>query len=369
MTGMYKHFIRPFLFQFDSETVHEFVLNRLSQQYHLLKIFRGTFRFEHTLLRQTLFNKTFENPVGLAAGFDKFSKGIPVWDSLGFGFAEIGTITGQEQTGNDRPRLFRLKKDEALINRFGFNNPGAEKAAGTLEKWEAKKILHTIPVGINIGKTKIVELEKAKDDYLLSFEKLWTYADYFVVNVSSPNTPNLRELQDKNFLTAILLTLTERNVRLSRKALIPPKAILVKIAPDLSLNQVDDVLTVIETAGVDGIVATNTTVERKNLLSDPQLTRETGGLSGKPLKNISTEIIRHIYNSTKGKITIIGVGGIFNGDDAYEKIRAGASLVQIYTSFIYEGPMVCKKINKRLAELVERDGFKNVGEAVGRGRN
>lgn len=366
---MYKHFIRPFLFQFDSETVHEFVLNRLSQQYHILKIFRSAFQFENPLLRQTIFNKTFENPVGLAAGFDKFAKGIPVWDSLGFGFAEIGTITGQEQPGNDRPRLFRLKKDEALINRFGFNNPGAEKAARTLAEWEAKKILHAIPVGINIGKTKIVELEKAKDDYLLSFEKLWTFADYFVVNVSSPNTPNLRELQDKRFLTDILLALAEKNVRLSRQALIPPKAILVKIAPDLSLSQIDEVLTVVETAGVDGVVATNTTIERKNLSSDPQLVSETGGLSGKPLKNASTEIIRHIYNSTKGKITIVGVGGIFNGDDAYEKIRAGASLVQIYTGFIYEGPMVCKKTNKTLAELVERDGFKNIAEAVGKGKN
>lgn len=366
---MYKTFIRPVLFQFDSETVHEFVLNRLAQQLHLLKIFRGTFKFENPLLRQTLFNKFFENPVGLAAGFDKFAKGIPVWDSLGFGFAEIGTITAQEQPGNDRPRLFRLKKDDALINRFGFNNPGSEKAERTLAEWEAEKILHAIPVGINIGKTKVVGLEKAKDDYLLSFERLWTYADYFVVNVSSPNTPNLRELQDKSFLTEILLALAERNVRLSRKALIPPKAILVKIAPDLSLSQIDDVLSVIETAGVDGIVATNTTVERKNLLSHAQLTNETGGLSGRPLKNISTEIIRHIYNSTQGKIVIIGVGGIFNGDDAYEKIKAGASLVQIYTGFIYEGPMICKKINKRLVELLKRDGFNNIVEAVGKGKN
>lgn len=365
---MYKLFVRPILFQFDSESVHDFVLNRLAQHHALLKIFRNVFQFNHPELQQGIFNKSFKNPVGLAAGFDKFAQGIPVWDSLGFGFAEIGTITAQEQPGNDRPRLFRLKKDDALINRFGFNNPGSEKAAQTLAEWDDEKLLHSIPLGINIGKTKIVDLERAKDDYLFSFEKLWTYADYFVVNVSSPNTPNLRELQDKSFLTDILMALAERNSRLSRKAGIPPKAVLVKIAPDLSMSQIDDVLSVIETAGVDGIVATNTTIERKNLLSDPQLRGETGGLSGKPLKNLSTEIIRHIYNSTQGKIVIIGVGGIFNGDDAYEKIKAGASLLQVYTGFIYEGPMICKKINKRLVELLKRDGFNNIVEAVGKER-
>ena len=364
---MYKQFIRPILFRFDSESVHDFVIKRLEQHCRLLKTFRSVFQFNHPALHQNVFSRNFVNPVGLAAGFDKFAQGVPVWDSLGFGFAEIGTITGQEQPGNERPRLYRLIKDEALINRFGFNNPGSEKAARTLKAWDEKKILHSIPLGVNIGKTKTVELERAKDDYLLSFEKLWLYADYFVVNVSSPNTPNLRELQDKKFLTDILLALAEKNSHMSRKAVVPPKAILVKIAPDLSLSQIDDVLSVIETAGVDGIVATNTTVERKNLLSDANLAKETGGLSGKPLRKTSTEIIRHIYHSTNGKITIIGVGGIFSGDDAYEKIKAGASLVQIYTGFIYEGPAICKKINKRLVELLKQDGFKNISEAIGKG--
>lgn len=363
---MYKSLIRPFLFQFDSESVHDFVLSRLAHGHTFLKYFKKSFQVNDPALVQTLFNIPFQNPIGLAAGFDKFAKAIPVWNYLGFGFAEIGTVTGMEQPGNNRPRLFRLKKDEALINRFGFNNAGALKTASTLALWKTKKLLHSIPVGINIGKTKIVELKKAKDDYLFSFEKLWAYGDYFVVNVSSPNTPNLRELQDKSFLTDILQILTETNNRHCASAGQTPKPILVKIAPDLSLTQIDEVLQVIESTKIHGIVATNTTIERNGLLSDSLLKNETGGLSGKPLKKKSTEIIRHIYASTQGKIVIIGVGGIFNGDDAYEKIKAGASLVQIYTGFIYEGPAVCKKIHQRLIELVKRDGFKNIAEAVGK---
>jgi dihydroorotate dehydrogenase len=363
---MYKSLIRPFLFQFDSETVHEFALRKLAKHYQWLRLFQRAFQFHDPILTQNLFNKTFPNPVGLAAGFDKFAIGIPAWNYLGFGFSEIGTITGLEQPGNPRPRLFRLKKDEALINRFGFNNSGAEKAAAQLDHWEKEGLLHTIPVGINIGKSKIVELDHAKEDYLTSFEKLWPYGDYFVVNVSSPNTPNLRELQDKAFLTDILILLSEKNTRLSHENKIPPKTILVKIAPDLSLSQIDDVISVVETTGIDGIVATNTTIERNDLRSDPTLTGETGGLSGKPLGKRSTEIIRYIYNVTQGKIKIIGAGGIFTAKDAYKKIRAGASLVQIYTGFIYEGPGICRRINKKLAALLKRDGFKNILEAVGR---
>lgn len=363
---MYKSLIRPILFRFDSEDIHVFVLHRLARYHEILKHFRHLFQVHNPILAQTIFNKTFPNPVGLAAGFDKFAIGIPVWNYLGFGFSEIGTITGLEQPGNPRPRLFRLIEDEALINRFGFNNHGADKAAGRLEHWEKEHLLHDIPVGINIGKSKIVELDHAKNDYLSSFEKLWPYGDYFVVNVSSPNTPNLRELQDKSFLTDILMLLSEKNARLSHESKIPPKAILVKIAPDLSLSQIDDVISVVETTGIDGIVATNTTIERNGLRSDASLTNETGGLSGKPLEKRSTEIIRYIYTATQGKIMIIGAGGIFTAEDAYEKIRAGASLVQIYTGFIYEGPGICRKINKKLVKLLKRDGFKNIAEAVGR---
>ncbi len=363
---MYKQIIRPLLFRYDSEFIHEMVMDRLSRHYQLLIPIQRLFQTADPALKQTLFNKTFPNPVGLAAGFDKWAKGIPAWNYLGFGFAEIGTITGLEQPGNDRPRLFRLPLDEALINRFGFNNSGAEKTAQTLSQWEKEGLLHRIPVGINIGKSKAVELANAKNDYLSSFERLWPYADYFVVNVSSPNTPHLRELQDRSWLTDILTVLSEKNSRLSRIAKIPPKAILVKIAPDLSLSQIDDVLSVIEITAIDGIVATNTTVERQGLRSEKRWTGEAGGLSGKPLRRMSTEIIRHIYRSTQGRIAIVGVGGIFTGDDAYEKIRAGASLVQIYTGFVYEGPRVCKNINGRLIQLLRRDGFRTVSEAVGK---
>lgn len=364
---MYKKLIRPFLFQFDSESVHDFVLNRLAQNRRLLKYFQQSFQVNDPVLAQTFFGRSFRNPIGLAAGFDKYAKAIPAWNYLGFGFAEIGTVTGMEQPGNEHPRLFRLKKDEALINRFGFNNAGALKTASTLANWEAKRLLHTIPLGINIGKSKIIELEKAKEDYLFSFKNLWKYGDYFVVNVSSPNTPNLRELQDKSFLTDILQLLAETNTQMSAGLSQPEKPLFVKIAPDLSFSQIDAVLEVIDRVKINGIVATNTTIERNGLRSDKNLISESGGLSGKPLARKSTEIIRHIHSSTYGKLFIVGAGGIFNGDDAYEKIRAGASLLQLYTGFIYEGPMICKKINRKLIEYVKRDGFKNLSEAIGRG--
>lgn len=235
--------------------------------------------------------------------------------------------------------------------------------AETLQRWHKKKFLHTIPLGINIGKTKVVELDKAYEDYLFSFKTLWPYADYFVVNVSSPNTPDLRQLQDKSFLTEILRTLTATNLELSRSS--KPKPIFVKIAPDLSFEQIDEVLDVVQQYKINGIIATNTTITRENLISSNELKNEQGGLSGKPLKMKSTEIIRHIYKATRGQIIIIGVGGIFTAVNAYEKIKAGASLVQLYTGFIYEGPSICKKINRELVRLLERDGIRNVAEAVG----
>lgn len=362
---IYRSMIRPMLFQFDSEAIHDFVVRRILSHDQLIRAMSPFFTYRHAALEQTVFDLTFPSPVGLAAGFDKMATGIPAWPALGFGFSEIGTVTGQAQPGNDKPRLFRLKKDDALINRFGFNNAGAIKTAETLRHWRKKGFLHTIPLGINIGKTKIVELEKAYEDYLFSFKTLWPYADYFVVNVSSPNTPNLRQLQDKSFLTDILKTLSAANGELSGDS--KAKPILVKIAPDLTFGQIDDVLDVIQQTGINGIIATNTTVTRENLISDAVLQNEQGGLSGKPLRKKSTEVIRHIYKTTRGQLTIIGVGGIFTADDAYEKIKAGASLVQIYTGFIYEGPSICKKINRGLVTLLERDGIRNVAEAVGVG--
>ncbi len=366
---IYKKILRPVLFRWDSETIHDFLLHQLSLNYAWLDRFQFAFQEAHPALAQMILNLKFANPVGLAAGFDKYAKAVPAWHTLGFGFAEIGTITAQAQTGNDKPRVFRLKKDEALINRFGSNNDGARRTAETLQAWEQKKLLRAIPLGVNIGKTKVVELIRAHTDYEFSFEQLWKLADYFTVNVSSPNTPNLRELQDESFLQEILQALAQTNRRLSLKYDSTQKPILVKIAPDLTFQQVDSVLGVVEKTQTSGILATNTTIRRDHLCSNEELYSESGGLSGKPLKDISTEMISHIYKSTGGKFLIVGAGGIFSGDDAYEKIKAGASLVQIYTGFIYEGPLICKKINRRLVQLLERDGFKNISEAVGTAHN
>jgi len=360
----YKTFVRPLLFLFDSESIHDFALSGLAAGYRWLESLR--FLHQDPALHQKLFDIDFRSPIGLAAGFDKFAKAIPAWNAMGFGFAEIGTVTGQPQAGNDKPRLFRLRRDHALINRFGFNNDGAAKTAQTLAYWMNKKKLRSIPIGINIGKTKSVETDKAFEDYLFSFHELWPFADYFTINVSSPNTPDLRRLQEKPFLVQILKTLASANQKMASENRSSPRPIFVKIAPDLSWEQIDDVLQAATECGIQGIIATNTTVQRELLKSKESLKAETGGLSGQPLTQRSTEIIRYIYKNAGSKLIIIGVGGIFTGNDAYEKIKAGASLVQVYTGFIYEGPMICRKINRRLAALLHKDGFKNISEAVGK---
>ncbi len=354
----YKNILRPLLFRRDPEKIHDVAMNVLKTFQPVSKLVQPYFQVKSTALSQNLWTLTFQNPVGLAAGFDKYARALSSWEHLGFGFTEIGTITGREQSGNPKPRLFRLPEDRALINRFGFNNDGAQKSAFRFAEWR-KNTNFTIPIGINIGKSKSVDLDQAMDDYLFSFEKLYSYADYFVVNVSSPNTPNLRQLQDGKFLREILSLLEKSNTH--------HKPILVKIAPDLTWEQVDEVIQVVTDTKIHGIIATNTTILRDGLSS--KNAAETGGLSGMPVKNRSTEIIRHIFENTKGKIKIIGVGGIFTGDDAYEKIKAGASLIQIYTGFIYEGPSACKNINTRILELMKRDGFRNISEAIGKEPN
>jgi dihydroorotate dehydrogenase len=364
---IYKKILRPILFRWDSEAVHDFVLHQLSRHYRQVEHIRSVFQQRHPALTQTISSLKFVNPVGLAAGFDKYAQALPVWTYFGFGFAEIGTITAEEQPGNARPRLFRLTKDHALINRFGFNNQGALKTAAALHVWEQEQLLHTIPIGINIGKTKTVASDQAFRDYLFTFEKLWPYADYFTINVSSPNTPNLRELQERKFLEEILATLNRANQDLAAKFQMPVRPVFVKIAPDLAYSKIDEVLDVVEAAKINGIIAVNTTVQRENLLSGRKLISEAGGLSGKPLQKASTEIIRYIYRNTQRRLIIIGCGGIFNADDAYEKIKAGASLIQIYTGFIYEGPSISKKINRGLVRLIQKDGFRNISEAVGAG--
>jgi len=287
-------------------------------------------------LERHLFGLTFKNPVGLAAGFDKNAVLFDQLSAFGFGFVEIGTVTPKPQPGNPKRRLFRLKKDKALINRMGFNNEGVAVIAGRLKKKKTDII-----IGGNIGKNKTTPNEKAVDDYLICFDKLFDVVDYFVVNVSSPNTPNLRALQDKKPLTKIMQALQDVNNTKDN-----PKPILLKIAPDLTDNQLLDIIDIVKITKIAGVIATNTTLSREGLQSDNK--KETGGLSGQPLRNRATEVIRFLSEKSDKAFPIIGVGGIHSVDDANEKLAAGADLVQLYTGFVYEGPSLVKKINKRI---------------------
>jgi dihydroorotate dehydrogenase len=303
---------------------------------------RQLFTFEHPNLRRELFGLSFKNPVGLAAGFDKDAKYIDELDCLGFGFIEIGTLTPKGQPGNEQPRLFRLPTDEALINRMGFNNQGVEIA---LEKLKNRN--KSIIVGGNIGKNKVTPNELATEDYLYCFKALFDYVDYFVVNVSSPNTPDLRALQEKEPLTKLLETLQAENNKQTK-----PKPILLKIAPDLTNEQLDDIIEIVTETKLAGIIAGNTTINRAGL-STSNATLEAignGGLSGAPLRKRATEVVSYIHTKSNGQIPIIGVGGINSAEDALEKIKAGASLIQIYTGFVYQGPSLIKRINKKIHE-------------------
>ena len=336
---LYKFLIRPILFLIDPERVHHISFKgmRFLSSLGLISLVRPS-RLKDPKLQTEVFGIKFPNPVGLAAGFDKDAKLVDPLADLGFGFVEIGTLTPKPQPGNDKPRLFRLKKDSAVINRMGFNNGGVEAAVARLKK-KKKNII----VGGNIGKNKVTPNENALDDYLICYHALKDIVDYFVVNVSSPNTPGLRDLQEKGPLLKILGTLQEENQKIAN-----PKPILLKIAPDLTDGQLDDIVDIVTESGIAGIICTNTTISRDNLQTEDSKVEAigNGGLSGKPLTKRSTEVIRYINNKSEGKIKIIGVGGIMNGADAVEKLNAGASLVQIYTGFIYEGPALIKDINK-----------------------
>jgi len=295
---------------------------------------------------QEVFGLTFKNPIGLAAGFDKDAKLIDEMASLGFGFIEIGTLTPKPQGGNPQPRLFRLPQDQGLINRLGFNNGGVLAAAERLKKRKSDVI-----IGGNIGKNKDTPNEEAVGDYLFCLEALHPYVDYFVLNVSSPNTPNLRELQEKEPLKKLLTAVMEAN---DTKA--TPKPILLKIAPDLTEGQLDDIVEIVMETGIAGIIATNTTLDRSNLLTDAEEVSDmgAGGLSGKPVKDKSTEVIRYLAKRSQNSFPIIGVGGIFTVQDAIEKLEAGASLVQVYSGMVYEGPSLIKRLNKGLARFYRR---------------
>ena len=343
---MYK-LLRSVLFCFDPEWVHYFSMNLLRFACKIpFKKEALHWWFKPKVNTQfSIFNIQFQNRVGLGAGFDKNAKYLNELEALGFGFVEIGTVTPLSQAGNDKPRLFRLPKDKALINRMGFNNDGVEAVAERLKKIKNQKSKIKIIIGGNIGKNKVTPNEDAWKDYEICFNALHDYVDYFVVNVSSPNTPGLRELQEKDSLRKILTNLQQLNTKL-----LNPKPILLKIAPDLTTEQIDDVIDLALEIKLDGLVASNTTISRDKLqTSNHKLqTIGAGGLSGLPLKHRSTEIVKYIHQKTNGQIPVIASGGIFTGADAKEKIEAGASLVQVWTGFIYEGPAIVKNICKTI---------------------
>ncbi|MDB9961510.1 quinone-dependent dihydroorotate dehydrogenase [Oceanihabitans sp.] len=337
---MYKLLIRPLFFLFDPEKIHHFTFSFIrfvNKVPGFSSIFRRLYLIEDKKLERQLFGLTFKNPVGLAAGFDKDAKLFNELNNFGFGFIEIGTLTPKPQDGNPKKRLFRLKADQAIINRMGFNNGGVFEAVERLK--HNKGVL----IGGNIGKNKVTPNEDAVDDYKICFNALFDYVDYFVVNVSSPNTPNLRALQDKEPLTKLLKVLKDENANKSKG-----KPILLKIAPDLTDSQLLDIIDIVAETQIDGVIATNTTIFREGLQSENKT--EVGGLSGKPLSSRSTEVIRFLSEKSNKAFPIIGVGGIHTKEDALEKLHAGADLVQLYTGFIYEGPQLIKEINKALLQ-------------------
>lgn len=360
MSRFYQKMIRPLLFKLPTETAHEFGLDALrvglgSQvlQKELAKKFQSD---EFGTLER--FGLKFKNPFGIAAGFDKNAVVANQLSAIGFGFVEVGTVTFHAQAGNEKPRLFRLPKDGALINRAGFNNEGTAAAVERLKKSRPECVL-----GINIGKSKIVPNEAATEDYLKSFELAHPVADYIAVNVSSPNTPGLRELQKAEHLQELLATLQKKNVEMNAKPL------LVKIAPDLTEGEIEAIVDISLRLNIAGIIATNTTIKRDNLQTDRKEIERigAGGLSGKPVRESSNTVIKQIYRHSNGKLPIVGVGGIFTAADAFEKIRAGASLIQSYTGFVYQGITFARDINFGLAKILRDKGFESLDEAIGSG--
>lgn len=361
---MLYYAFRPLLFSLDPETAHDLTFAALRPVQWTLQHFYPNGAAEDPLLTQHLWGLRFPNPIGLAAGLDKNAELPHIWAALGFGFAELGTVTARSQPGNPKPRLFRLPPDRALINRLGFNNRGATTVARELSA-RLSGGRPPIPLGINIGKSRVTPTEKAVDDYIRSFRSLFPHADYVAVNVSSPNTPGLRDLQAAEQLAPLLSALQNENERLAAKLRTDPRPILVKVAPDLASEDLHDVALVAKKHHAAGIIATNTTVARPNLQADPKLCSETGGLSGAPLDELSTNAIRTLHRAAGKNLPIVGVGGVFDADAAYRKIRAGAALVQIYTCLVYRGPGIAAEINTGLRERLQHDGFSNVADAVG----
>jgi dihydroorotate dehydrogenase len=360
---LYKHIIKPLLFQMDPEKAHHLTIDGLHTAAgipgvkSLLNGLYGT-RSAHEL-NTSVWGIDFANPIGLAAGLDKNAKAVAGFSRLGFGFMEVGTVTPQPQVGNELPRLFRLPEDGALINRMGFNNVGIETMALHLE--QAGK--HTIPIAVNIGKNKTTPNEQAEEDYRACIRGLYEYGDFFVVNISSPNTPDLRSLQHGDDLSRLLASVQDEMKLQHQKHGGAEKPVLVKIAPDLQNEEIAYMVQTIMASGISGIIASNTTISREGLTHMHK--GETGGLSGRPLTERSTRLIHTLYAQTEGKLPIIGSGGVFTAEDAYNKICAGASLVEVYTSLIYEGPGLIRRLNEGLKILLQKNGFNHVSQAVG----
>ncbi len=359
---LYRSLLRPLLFRLPAETAHELALHSLSFSPSLTKHLLGD-RFRRSPFgKLRRFGLTFSNPVGLAAGFDKDGIALESLAALGFGFIEAGTVTYHPQPGNARPRLFRLPLDKALINRAGFNNEGAKEFAKRVALHKPDCVL-----GVSIGKSKIIAVEEAVEDYLMSFELVYPVADYVAVNVSSPNTARLRELQRPDQLDELLRALQLRNKELEAKGVGHALPILIKISPDLNDEELKDIVEVAQQNNIAGLIATNTTTERAGLRTPAETVQAfgDGGLSGAPLKHRSAQVIAMLYNLTGGSMPLIGVGGIFSAQDAWEMISAGASLVQVYTGLIYEGPAIARNINEGLRRIVSSEGFVSLDEAVG----
>lgn len=361
MEDPFYKLLRPILYQQDPENIHHRVLTAIKSfacMPGFQTMVRQVYRFEHPALATQVWGRRFVNPIGVAAGFDKDGLIYNPLLALGFGYVEIGTVTPEPQPGNPKPRIFRLVEDQAVINRLGFNNQGLQALETRLKKQKAQGIL-----GINVGKNKVTALDKAVDDYVKGIQVVYPYADYLTVNISSPNTEGLRDLQSAESLEWLLTRVleTREHLKVEHGRSVP---LLVKIAPDLNDQQLQDIVLLSRKFAIDGLIATNTTLAREGL-SNRQLAQETGGLSGKPLMALSTRILSDLYRELKGSIPLIGVGGVSSGEDAYRKIRAGANLVQLYTGFIYRGPASVKLIKKELVQCLKRDGYKTVTEAVG----
>lgn len=361
---LYRSMLRSLLFRLPPETAHELALSMLVRAPNLTRRLTTGKTKAPAFGQLKRFGLQFSNPIGLAAGFDKDGIALEGLAKLGFGFIEAGTVTLHPQPGNERPRLFRLPKDKALINRAGFNNKGAAAFASRFAQTDHRR---DYVLGVSIGKSKITPLEKAFDDYSKSFDLVYQIADYIAVNVSSPNTPGLRDLQQAEQLEALLFGLQTMNAQLSSQHQIPPRPLLLKISPDLVVAELEHIVDVAQRASIAGIIATNTTTDRAGLISSKQEVDAcgAGGLSGMPLQQRANKMIAELFRITRGAIPLVGVGGIFTAEDAWEKICAGASLLQLYTGFIYQGPSIVSEISWGLREILEREGVKSIDDAVG----